>query len=286
MATVYLSTTGSDSYTYAQAQSSSTPWLTPGKVQTSATTGDTVSVASGTYTIGAGITFTKNFTWNAVSNGDAIFDFANVNYRIEFSSATQTFNGIKFYRGKHNPSYGAIFIHVAGNTYTHTFNDCIIDTMSLNSPIANLGGVFGDNNCTGVNFVFNRCLFKEITYDTSASGTALFAFRNADPTSGVQMNYCTTYLSSTAKPIEKIFNDAASTNKPVFSGKGNAFKSEASIAVGATSCTMTYSGAYNITSFPANTGNLTSSDPLFIDATNTNYNLRQLSPLIDLVVIS
>lgn len=242
-------------------------------------------MANGTYTIGTSTTFTKNFYWSAVSTGLAIFDYANVNYRWDFQSCNQTFNGIKFYRGKHNGSYGAIFVHVAGNTYTHTFNDCIIDTMSLNSLITNFGGVFGTTNATGINFIFNRTLFKDIVYDTAQAGTCLVAFRNADTTSSAEFNYCTTYLSSTTKPIEKLVNDSASTNKPVMKGKNNIFYSATSVSLGSSSCTMTYSDGYNISSFPLNTGNITS-DPLFVDAPNGNYNLRPTSPCIDTGTVS
>ena len=48
-ATYYVATTGSDSNTTTQAQSSTTPWLTLNGAESKAATGDTIHVAAGTY---------------------------------------------------------------------------------------------------------------------------------------------------------------------------------------------------------------------------------------------
>jgi hypothetical protein len=49
-----------------------------------------------------------------------------------------------------------------------------------------------------------------------------------------------------------------------------------------TSCPFTYQNncAYNCTAVPTGTGNITT-DPLFVDLTNSNFNLRPTSPCID-----
>lgn len=49
MATVYVSTTGNDANSYAQAQSPATPWAHPLKANASATAGDTVAISGGGY---------------------------------------------------------------------------------------------------------------------------------------------------------------------------------------------------------------------------------------------
>lgn len=104
--TVYISTTGDDARTYAQAQSVSTPWANPLKADASATAGDAVSIASGTYLstsyTGAPTfhSFAKRLTYSAATLGAVTLTGASASYvgRISASLAAGNlgFTGLVF----------------------------------------------------------------------------------------------------------------------------------------------------------------------------------------------
>lgn len=277
MATVYLATTGSDSYTYVQAQNPATPWLTPSKVNTSATTGDTVSIAAGTYTSGMQVSFTKSFTWVGAGASTTIFDWGGLtsNY-FRFEGTSQTFSGIKFYNLSYNALYACPFMAGAGTVSTCTMTSCIIDTVAVNDLGGlSIGGLFGGYTVT-FNTNLTNCLISNVTYNLASVGTCLFHSRSSSST--VTMNKCTIYLPSTAKPIVSIVQQGANLT---LTGKNNIIYATPTIPWGTVGTnTITYSDGYNISSFPANTGNITT-DPLFVDVANGNYNLRPASPALD-----
>src|SRR5574343_1020800 len=106
MATVYVDgALGSDSNTYVQAQSALTPWLTIGKPIASATAGDSVTIADGTYVAPAApgyFSFTKCLLNNAANSQQVVWraDSGHSSYTARISSSaaagTLTFNGINF----------------------------------------------------------------------------------------------------------------------------------------------------------------------------------------------
>lgn len=288
MATVYIDPAGSDSRTYSEAQNISTPWQTPGKVYSSATTGDTCICLNGTYTITASITVSKSITWQAQTNGSVIWDDNNGQHQITFNTSglTTSFTGIKFYRWKFNTSVGVIFNITAGasSTATISFTNCTFDTFALKDHLGlAIGGLIGcssNNSSQTVTLTMTNCIISNVTYDTSSTGTCLITSRATSSTFTCTLNNCTVYLPSTSAAILRIVNDTNATTKITLAGKNNIVYCGTSITWGATSSTMTYSDGYQVTSFPGNTGNITS-DPLFVDAANANYNLRPTSPCLN-----
>jgi len=279
MPTVYLDyTLGDDSRTYAQAQNSATPWKLPSKVYTSATTGDTCIIANGTYTTGLTLTCAKSINWVAQTNGSVIWDFgSSTGYYIHHNTAsiTTSFTGIKFINMKQNALYAAPFMCSILSGGTLNLTDCTIDTVEV-SPLAgqDIGSVIGNyQGSWSVNLT--RVLIKGVKYLISATNTNLFSSTGS---AVYTLNNCTIYIDETTKPVAK-FMGIMSTS--TMTGKNNIIYFVTSTPWGSPSInTMTYSDGYGITSFPANTGNITS-DPLFVDVPNGNYNLRPTSPCID-----
>ena len=144
MATVYLATTGSDSYTYAQAQNPATPWLTPGKVVSSATSGDTVRMAAGTY------------TWATVN----------------FTGKTFTFIGAAIENG-----LPATILDAGGGqaSWMYATNVSVSNAMFQNAiPNATYQIFFGGFNPTIGHFDFTQCVFRNLTLSTNGTSYAIF----------------------------------------------------------------------------------------------------------------
>lgn len=289
MATVYIATTGSDAYTYAQAQSSATPWLTPGKVNTSATTGDTVSMAAGTYTW-ASVTFTKVFTWNgaALVNGlpTTILDGAAAHVRTISSAATQTWNNIKF-QNVIQTSDAGIFESVSANGGIFTL--CVFTNLQIRG--ANIGdgyGLFSSSGApTAVPWTLTNCLFYNIQAAT-ATTTAPYIFDGRETT--VIMTGCTFYNVATgANALGGLFrrNFVGTFSITI---KNCIFYSNPAINYSfgtIVNTSISYSDFYQITSAPTGTGTITS-DPLLIDPSNPttpNFRLSQSSPCVGTAIV-
>lgn len=279
MATLYLSTTGSDTYTYAQAQSPTTPWLTIGKVASSAVNGDTVYVADGTYTIPPGqTTWTVDINWVATNELGAIFDGNLANF--VWKNRTVTFWGIKWINvlkadneGMFN---GADVVFTRCQLGEHTYPLYLAGTSTTGSLNRN-GGVG-----------FDTCLvYAEM--NTGAGGKDC-AFIYSNP-SNSQWTAGKTWKNSTF-----IFN-GTTIGTGQFSSILGASGSSTGVKITITDCILyagntalpwevgnwidtnidaTYSGFYQITTPPSGTGTLTT-DPLFYDIANGNVKPRPTS---------
>jgi len=124
--TYYVATTGSDSNTPTQAQSSGTPWLTLQHAEDTATGGDTVHVAAGTYVEDASAThgwyITKAISW--IADGTVTVRGTSTNTRPLYIYGTSATNITGFtFDSELSRAYGIFFAASAANK---TFTNCTV----------------------------------------------------------------------------------------------------------------------------------------------------------------
>lgn len=297
MATVYLSPTGSDSNTYAQAQNPATPWLSMTKVQASATTGDTVVCAAGTYLtpITAKLSLTKSFTvvGAALVNGlpTTIFDFTaycatpfgTVQYNAISNTALQTWSNVMFQNYVvQNTNYGALLTPTANWTFTNG----VWRNNVTQIPASNYGGLIlvGAANTT---ITLNSCVFYGCTgFTGTGTGQGYISARDGVVSCTVITNNCT-FESRTASSDRygNIFYWGGGVGY-LLTAKNNIYNNVTGQTVNFASNTLgagsssNSSDRYNLTLTyePAGgTGNITS-DPLLVNGANGNFNTRPSSP--------
>lgn len=284
MATYYIATTGNDS---TGAGTSGNPWLTISKAHTSASSGDTIICANGTYTM-VSQTFTKSLTIQATTNNSVTFNASsgNFSWTNATNNVTITITGINF-TGNSSSATNILFVAWSTNGSTFTFTDCKFYDLYGPSDLDN-GGIFSVTaNSSPGTFNFTNCLFYNLyCVDNTAGGghAAIISGRRYTAT----FTNCTAYFNQSGTAC---FKNVAKSQ----SGTGNIFTSKnciwvansgtmtilASVTSGSVTVTSTYTCQYgNWSTVTSGTGN-TTSDPLFVDAANGNFNLRPNSPCLD-----
>lgn len=186
MPTLYVRKTGSDSNSYAQAQSTSTAWLTINKALTSAVSGDTVYIGAGVYreTVTASLTSpTAETKFIGDVDGSHAGDIGEVRwtgYTTDDKSAPSsfstlnlngrdflTFENIVFVGGA--PFGGGGDIIDGSSTVISTnikFNDCtFIPGSSATNPMITITGTTNGgspNNGIPALWTFDRCRFMRL----------------------------------------------------------------------------------------------------------------------------
>lgn len=285
MATYYISPSGNDS---TGSGTSGEPWLTISKAHTSTSGGDTIICKDGTYTW-ASQAFTKILTIRAENTGLVIFDGAGAALQW-FVQADVTLTGLRFTNATGATNQPVFRAEIS---LTFTFNYCRFDAIQVHG-LANggTGGLFGQNlGGTGSPiFAVNACIFDDVYMMSSSSDYYLFGAR-LDVVNRVityTLTNCVLYFSvSSSQRVRFLWYKAFPA-----SGANVVITVKNSIIYNNTGSTLTYSSGSgitsalsyscfcNITSTPAGTALITS-DPLFIDAANDNFNLRPTSPCIN-----
>lgn len=271
MATYYISTSGNDT---TGDGSSGLPWLTISKAHSSAASGDTIIVKSSASTYSfVNQTFTKSLTIQGESTtpSNQVFDgaAASVRWSTSTASITVTMSYLKFQNATNNQ----VFRISAASTFS--FTSCVFD---CSITISTRGSIFAGEpgGSTIVTYTFKNCEIRGMATSSGSGSKYFFNIENGGLT--FTMTGCTVY----APAMTAMFNNQtgvastltikncifyATTSSPFSSGSG-------------TTTTATYSDFFQISSSPAGTGNITS-DPLFVDAANNNFNLRPTSPCLN-----
>lgn len=289
MATYYIDPAGNDS---TGDGSSGNPWLTINKAITASSSGDTIIVNDGTYT---DVVSTGQYGYFALINGKnltisgasldatlSIFNLGGANTSLIIQNCDVVFNDITITNIVRS-NRSAIWNHEWGNSTAGsvTFNRCIFSEITTdNNTFVNAGAFNGSaqSSAPALSMKFNNCLFKNIT---NVPNGFVFASGYGTPSTTRQttLNNCTMFLENDINGVVQIDNSAKPfdlNNCIFYNDSGETINLGPATSV---NVTWDYSCAYNFSQVPTGTGNITS-DPLFIDAANDNFNLRPTSPCI------
>lgn len=286
MATRYIATTGNDS----NAGTEGSPWLTLSKGWTGSTTGDTIIVKAGTYTKSAAdsITTTAGNPKILTFTGEdgAIIDYNGFASRFNFNAGevnTLIFENITFKNG--NGGTGTSYsvgwvvngVGQGDKSCTITFDSCQILDMKYHRFMGMRG--YGNQ----VNFTLTNSLIDGFQGYNSASSEL---FLRSGTTDVWNITGNTIYMPTATYMYTNVFSLTNTAGTSTI--KNNIFSMDGVMQYGTlTSGTLAidHNDFYNIAgSVPAvvtnGTGNITL-DPLLVDPSNDNFNLRPPSPCID-----
>lgn len=295
MTTVYLSPTGSDSYTYVQAQSALTPWLTIGKCYTSATNGDTVSMAAGTYSFSANIGYnikSLTFVGAALSNNfpTTILDGGSASRIWQICNSqnlTMSNIWIKNVANDNSTTYGLfdiVFTNGGTGNGTITLTNCAITGFQADGSTSETGNMFNSSSTQPYTLVATSCLFA-LKRKSSAAGS--FARFCGGRTYTVNLTNCDVYTDgSSGTLLTSLFGGQSTTqtltfqNTIMYAASAVTFNNHSGTKV----VVATNSDFYQLTGSPSGTGVITS-DPLFVRPSLLDFRLRPASPCIGMGVL-
>jgi len=288
MATYYLNAdTGVDS----GAGGSGAPWLTLAYAYSHSTGGDTLYFQNSTATYTFSNQTLANRTITGQSATGVVLDGggAVVGWALQ---GTVTINNITVQNITKFGNQWRAVLSVSGSEVILTVNGCIFHNIeTFRSDYGD--GVIGSSYAQGrFNVTINGCLFYDIKLNSSGVAGAVFGFRvmNNTVASSFSVTNCTVCVTAVAPNkllgMFNFFDAGGNTTLPTVTVKNTILSNQSGLTLkyeGNTiwyTLSVTYSDLYLLTSAPTGTGVITS-DPLFVDPTNSNFRLRPTSPCID-----
>lgn len=263
--------------------SSSSPWETLAYAYTQASDGDTIYVQAATATYDwTDLTPSNGITVSGVSGdpGDAIFDGGGLDIAWHFES-DWTFENLTFRNAVCTTLWDGLW--EIRNDANLTFSNCIIHDIvnNLNHDVSGIAGIiqFEYNDDTSKSLTLTDCLFYQMSsFKENPVAYSLIGSGSAGGSSTITR--CTFDLSVYDGHQLKQFSDIRGGDTNLMTVSGCIFYSDTSIDFGDVTggSSFSYNCYYNVTD-KGGTGSITS-DPLFVDAQNSNYKLRPTSPCI------
>lgn len=268
MATYYINAdTGNDT---TGDGSSSLPWLTLSKANSSSISGDTIFCQNATNT----------YSWPSANLAGKLLQGENVNsviFDANLSNPSLTVDGCTIknctFRNLVNTTNQTGGFRKVGSLDT-IFNNCIFYD---NTTTTSLGGVFwfGVSPGSTSNTTITGCLFYGITSNIFAQGSSNENYLN--------INNSVIHFDNASSPILRLFNGYGGS--AIYTQCKNViFYNTQGSDVGLArygSTTLNYCCTLGSFSSYVDGGTNINQDPLFIDAANRNYNLSPSSPCID-----
>lgn len=271
----YIATTGNDT---TGAGTLASPWLTISKAFNSSTNGDTINVAAGTYTwLDQNFTSGRIVTGPAIVRGSqlptAIFDAAGLDKYWRFDNNTFVFNNLMLQNFVNaDNATSTLWSNGASNV---TWNDCVFRNGTMTSTNQSIC-LFGANG-GGAVLTLNRCVLYGMN---STSGNTGYWGNTGWEYVTTTINGCIFYCTS---PTPVSVTSRAGSAGYIITAKNSIFYTAIACGWHYSSTAFTWSGGatnlnFGYSSAPAGAAITVTTDPLFVDASAGNFNLRPGSP--------
>lgn len=275
--------------------SSGNPWQTLAHAYNNSTIGDTIQCQDSTAAYEwQTIVFSTGRTiiGNTTAPSSVVFDGLETHRYWMFNTGGDTdISGIRFTRSWKLTNAHEGQIYIKGSAAV-SLDNCIFDNIKTGLSLARRGGLFGGQTTTGSgpldnsSITVSNSLIKGIAYDGVSAYKALMGTQSFISWSWNLYNNVFD-MSDQGTNIDNFIYEVSSTSATLMA-KNNIFYNRIGQVIdfvnGLTSTTFDNNGYYATaaggwTDVPSGSGNVTS-DPLFVDIENGNYNLRPSSPLI------